>query len=495
MFLTPSAPVLIPLLSRRTVRTRKVPDTDLCYRDATELARLVRSRAISATELLEAHLARIERVNPTLNAIVTCVPELAREAARRVDQALARGEPVGPLAGLPTAVKDLVQTAGVRTTFGSLVYRDHVPEQDALIVERLKAAGAVILGKTNSPEFGAGSQTFNSVFGVTRNPYDPARTCGGSSGGAAVAVASGMIPLADGSDLGASLRNPASFCNVVGLRPSVGRVPIWPTANAWASLSVYGPMARTVADVALMLAAIAGPDARSPISLGEAGAVFARPLERDFRGVRVAWSRDLGGAPVDPQITAVLSPQRRVFEDLGCSVDEDEPDLSGATEAFHVLRAHQFAQRYAPLLEEHRDKLKATVVWNIEEGLRLSQREIARAELLRTDIYHRMRRFFERYAFLLCPVTQVLPFPVEVEYPTEIGGVRLANYIEWLRTCYSITVTGFPAISVPCGFSETGLPVGLQIIGGFRDEFGLLQLAHAFEQATQVGRRRPPAIN
>jgi amidase len=494
MFPTPYASVASFQICWLPHRTQQVSDTDLCYLDATELVRLVRCRTISAIELLEAHLARIARVNPALNAIVTCVPELARATARSVDQALARGEPIGLLAGLPTAVKDLVQTAGVRTTFGSLVYRDHVPEQDALIVERLKSAGAVVLGKSNSPEFGAGSQTFNSVFGVTRNPYDPSRTCGGSSGGAAVAVATGMVPLADGSDLGASLRNPASFCNVVGLRPSVGRVPIWPTANAWASLSVYGPMARTVADVALMLAAIAGPDPRSPISLGEPGAIFARPLERDFQGTRVAWSRDLGGAPVDPPVTKVLESQRHVFAELGCNVDEDEPDLSGATESFHVLRAHQFAQRYASLLDGHRSDMKSTVVWNIEEGLRLTQRDIARAEVQRTEIFHRMRRFFERYEFLLCPVTQVLPFPVEVEYPTEIGGMRLANYIEWLRTCYSITVTGFPAISVPCGFAEAGLPVGIQIVGRFRDEFGVLQLAHAFERATQIGRRRPPGI-
>jgi amidase len=420
------------------------------------------------------------------------VPDAARDAARRVDQALARGEPVGVLAGLPTAVKDLVQTAGVRTTFGSLVYRDHVPNQDALIVERLKSAGAVILGKTNTPEFGAGSQTFNSVFGVTRNPYDLGRTCGGSSGGAAVAVACGMVPVADGSDLGASLRNPASFCNVVGLRPSVGRVPIWPTANAWASLSVYGPMARRVGDVALMLGAIAGPDPRSPLSLDEPGASFARPLARDLKGVRVAWSRDFGGAPVDPAVTSVLEAQRHVFAGLGCVVEEAEPDLGGATEAFHVLRAHQFAQRYAPLLAEHRDKIKATVVWNIEAGLKLTQQEIARAEMLRTEIYHRARTFFERYEFLLGPVAQVLPFPVDTEYPTEIGGARLANYIEWLRSCYSITVTGHPAISVPCGFSASGLPVGIQIVGRARDDFGVLQIAQAFEEATQVGRRRPP---
>jgi len=467
-------------------------DSDLCTRDATELTRLVRTRAISATELLDAHLARIERVNPALNAIVTYVPEVARVTARRIDQALARGDSLGLLAGLPTAVKDLVQTAGVRTTFGSLVYRDHVPDQDALIVERLKAAGAIIVGKTNSPEFGAGSQTFNSVFGATRNPYDLTRTCGGSSGGAAVAVACGMVPVADGSDLGASLRNPASFCNVVGLRPSVGRVPIWPTPNAWASLSVYGPMARTVGDTALMLAALAGPDARSPISLGEPGESFARPLGREFKGIRVAWSRDLGGAPVDPQVTKVLESQRHVFTELGCVVEEDEPDLSGAAEAFHILRAHQFAQRYATLLAAHRDKIKATVVWNIEAGLRLTQQEIARAEMLRTEIYHHARQFFEQYDFLLCPVAQVLPFPIEIEYPTEIGGVRLANYIEWLRTCYAITVTGHPAISVPCGFSDSGLPVGIQIVGRARDDFGVLQLAYAFEQATRFGRRRPP---
>ncbi len=471
-----------------------MPDSDLCDRDATELVRLVRTRAVSATELLDAHLARIARTNPTLNAIVTCVPELARAAAQRTDQALGRGEPAGLLAGLPTAVKDLVPTAGVRTTFGSLVYRDNVPEQDALVVERLKAAGATILGKTNTPEFGAGAQTFNSVFGVTRNPYDPTRTCGGSSGGAAAAVASGMVPVAEGSDLGASLRNPASFCNVVGLRPSVGRVPIWPTANAWASLSVYGPLARTVSDTALMLAALSGPDARSPISLSEPGEIFARPLGREFKGVRVAWSRDLGGAPVAPLVTKVLEAQRHVFAELGCVVAEDEPDLSGATEAFHVLRAHQFAQRYAPLLAEHRDEIKATVVWNIEAGLRLTQEEIARAEMLRTEIYHRARQFFERHQFLLCPVAQVLPFPIEVEYPTEIGGVHLDNYIEWLKTCYAITVTGHPAISVPCGFSDAGLPVGIQIVGRFRDDFGVLQLAHAFEQATQVGRRRPPDL-
>lgn len=470
----------------------RMSDDDLCYRDATELARLVRTREVSAAELVEAHLARIEKANPALNAVVSLAPAQAHETARRIDAALARGGPAGALAGLPTAVKDLIPTAGLRTTFGSLVYRDHVPAEDALIVERLRAAGAIILGKTNTPEFGAGSQTFNAVFGATRNPYDPTKTCGGSSGGAAVAVACGMVPFADGSDLGASLRNPASFCNVVGFRPSVGRVPIWPVANAWASLSVLGPIARTVADVALAMTALAGPDPRVPIALGEPGEAFARPLARDFGGVRVAWSANLGGLPVDARVTRVLESRRGAFADLGCAVEPAEPDLSGAIEAFHVLRAHQFASRYAPLLAEHRALLKPTVVWNIEAGLRLTEPELARAEAQRTEIFHRVRGFFARHAFLACPVVQVPPFPVEIEYPTEIAGVRLANYIEWLASCSSISLVGHPAISVPCGFTDDGLPVGIQIVGRFGDDFGVLQLAHAFEQATGVGRRRPP---
>ncbi|MCC6610872.1 MAG: amidase [Burkholderiales bacterium] len=465
---------------------------DLCLRDATELAHLVRTRAVSCTELLDAHLARIERINPALNAVVSLAPEHARARARQVDQALARGAPADPLAGLPTAVKDLVPTAGLRTTFGSLVYRDHVPAEDALIVERLKAAGAVIVGKTNTPEFGAGAQTFNAIFGATRNPYDPTKTCGGSSGGAAVAVACGMVPFADGSDLAASLRNPASFCNVVGFRPSVGRIPDWPVPNAWATLSVLGPIARTAADCALALTALAGPDPRSPVAIAEPGTMFGRPLERDFRGVRVAWSRDLGGLPVDPRVTRALESQRGTLAALGCVLEDAAPDFSGATEAFRALRAHEFASRYAPLLERHRDRLKATVVWNIEAGLRLTAGEIARAESARTEIFHRARRFFERHAFLACPTVQVPPFPLEVEYPTEIDGVRLASYFEWLASCYRITLIGHPAISVPCGFTDDGLPVGLQIVGRFGDDFGVLQMAHSFEQATGVGKRRPP---
>jgi amidase len=379
----------------------------------------------------------------------------------------------------------------VRTTFGSPIFERFVPEQDALIVERLKGAGAISVGKTNTPEFGAGSQTFNEVFGETLNPYDTTKTCGGSSGGAAVALACGMLPIADGSDMGGSLRNPASFCNVVGFRPSPGRVPTWPDV-APSPLSVEGPMARTVQDAALMLSAMAGPDGRSPISIEEPGSVFARSLERDFGGARVAWSRDLGGLPVDPRVTAVLDGQRRVFEDLGCVVEEAEPDFAGADEVFKVLRAWRFELAYGELLEEHRHEMKDTVVWNIEEGRRLTGPQVGRAERLRAELYHRVRVFMETYEFLVLPVAQVPPFDVKERYVTQINGEEMGTYIDWMRSCYYVTVTGLPAISVPCGFTPEGLPVGVQIVGRHRDDFGVLQLAHAFEGATGFWKRRPP---
>jgi amidase len=386
----------------------------------------------------------------------------------------------------------MVDTAGIRTTYGSPIYRDHVPVRDTLLVERLKAAGAITLGKTNTPEFAAGSQTFNPVFGATLNPYDTSKTCGGSSGGAAVAVACGMLPFADGSDLGASLRNPGNFCNVVGLRPTPGRVPSFPTGNIWAPLSVTGPIARTVEDTAFLFSAMCGPDLRAPLSVAEPGKVFARPLGRNFRKVRIAWSRDLGGLPVDAGVAGVLEAQRKVFTSMGCAIEDAEPDLTGADEAFHVLRALGFVEKYGALLKTHRAQIKDTVIWNIEEGLKLAPERIARANLLRTQAYQRMREFLERYEFLVLPVNQVPPFPVTQPYVTEINGVKLDNYIDWMKTCYLITVTTHPAISVPAGFTDQGLPVGIQIVGRFRDDFGVLQLAHAFEQATGAWRRRPP---
>jgi amidase len=465
---------------------------DLCFLTAVELAGRIARREVSVTEVVRAHLAQIERVNGKVNAVVTLTAERALEEARARDEALARGQAPGPLFGLPVVHKDLVPTRGIRTTYGSPIYRDHVPDEDALIVERLRAAGAVTLGKSNTPEFGAGSQTFNEVFGRTLNPYDVTKTCGGSSGGAAVALACGMVPIADGSDMGGSLRNPAAFCNVVGLRSAPGRVPFWPNESAWLPFSVQGPMARTVADVALLLSAIAGPDPRSPIAIREPGERFRAPLGRDFKGVRVAWSRDLGGLPIDRRVTATLETQRRTLETLGCVIEDGQPDFDGARQIFQTWRAVAFAAKYGPLLAQHRHQMKDTVVWNIEQAGKLSARDVGDAETKRTALYHRVRVFMERHEFLVLPTTQVPPFDVTQPYVTEIDGVRLPTYIDWMRACSDITVTGLPAISVPGGFTAEGLPVGLQIVGRHQDEWGVLQLAHAFEQVTNFGRRRPP---
>jgi amidase len=466
--------------------------TELCFKDAVELARLLRAREISATEVMTAFLGQIKRVNPQVNAICTFIgEEAAMRAAKEADERVAKGHAPGPLHGLPHAVKDLVATAGIRTTQGSPIYQDFVPTEDALMVQRLKAAGAIIIGKTNTPEFGAGSHTFNPVFGVTRNPYDLSKTCGGSSGGAAAALACGMLPLADGSDLGGSLRNPAAFCNVVGFRVSPGRVPAYPSENVWNQLPVLGPMARTVADAALLLSVQAGPDARAPISLAEPGWLFARPLARDFRGVRIAWSRNLGRYPVQPAINEVCDKARPVFAALGCEVEDSEPDFSDADEIFQTLRAWSMAQARNEDLQHHRALLKDTVIWNTEKGLTLSGLDVSRAELKRTELYQRVHEFMGRYEFLVLPVTQVAPFPVETEWVREINGVKMETYIDWMASCYAITLTGLPAISVPCGFTKDGLPVGLQIVGRHQQDFAVLQLAYAFEQATQYGKTRP----
>jgi amidase len=433
-----------------------------------------------------AHLDRIARVNPGVNAIVTLVADRAMACARAADEALARGEAIGPLHGLPIAHKDLQITKGIRTTFGSPIYKDFIPEEDSLLVERSRQAGAILVGKTNTPEFGAGSQTFNPVFGATRNPYDTTRTCGGSSGGGAVALACGMLPLADGSDMGGSLRNPASFCGVVGLRPSAGRVPTWPARLGWSPLSVDGPMARSVPDVALFLSAIAGPDPRSPLALGESGGGFAGPLDRDVKGVRIAWWKDLGGLPFDSAVTQAVNAQRALFESLGCVVEEAEPDFAGADEAFKTLRAVAFAAGYRELAATHGSQVKDTILWELERAERINANDVAEAEMTRTELYHRVRRFFERHDFFVLPTVQVPPFDVNQPYPTVVAGVPMTSYIDWMKSCYYISIVGSPAISVPCGFTPDGLPIGLQIVARHRDEWGLLQIAHAFEQAADL---------
>ena len=459
---------------------------DIVSKPARTLARLLRSRKLSRVEAMRAFIARIEAVNPEVNAIVTFLPEQALAEAKKLDRKPGRGaKPAGPLAGLPIAYKDMIETKGIRTTYGSPIFADNVPAYDQLLVERLRAAGAITLGKTNTPEFAAGSQTFNPVFGTTVNPYDLDKTCGGSSGGAAVAVACRMLPFADGSDLGGSLRNPASFCGVVGFRPTPGRVPSYPAQDAWNTMSVLGPIARTAEDAAFLFSAMAGPDIRSPISITEDGARFARPLTRDFRKVRVAWSTNLGGLPVDRRVLEVLARQRRVLESMGCVVEDAEPDLSGADEVFVTLRANSFAMRFKELLEKRRGDIKDTVIGNIEKGLALSGPDVGRAIARRTTIFQRMSSFMESYEFLCLPVSQVPPFPATTPYVTAIDGVRLPTYIDWMKSCYHITCTSHPAISVPAGFTgdDKPLPVGLQIVGRYRDDFGVLQMAHAFEAA------------
>src|SRR5262249_10035447 len=319
---------VVPLLRSTSQAESRASPT--CFMSALEIAQLIRTKKLSAREALALHLKQIERVNPKVNAIVTLVPEMAAAEAAKGDEMQAHKEMLGPLHGLPVAHKDLMETRGIRTTFGSPLYKDYIPTEDDIVVDRMRRAGAIIIGKTNTPEFGAGSQTFNKVFGATYNPYDLTKTCGGSSGGAAVALACGLVPVATGSDTGGSLRNPAAFCNVVGFRPSIGRVPNPKVAFAWSTLSTSGCLGRSVADLAFVLSTIAGPDSRAPLSINEPGERFARPLDRSFKGVRVAWFKDLGGAPFDSRVRAIVDGHRATFESLGCIVEQAEPDFSPA---------------------------------------------------------------------------------------------------------------------------------------------------------------------
>ena len=469
--------------------------SDLCFATATELLKLIRNRSVSVYEVVQAHVEQIEKLNPLVNAVVTFLPEEALAKAKKIDQLLAKGKPVGRLVGLPIAHKDSFATSGIKTTQGSPIFCHDIPDQDSLIIERLKKAGAITLGKTNLPEFGAGSQTYNEVFGETLNPYDLTKTCGGSSGGSAVALACGMQPIADGSDMGGSLRNPANYCNVVGLRPSPGRIPSWPSSTAWFPISVVGPMARTVADIALIMSAIAGPDHRSPISISESADIFQQPMQRDFSKSRIAWLGNLGQLPVEYNVMSVLESQRSIFEDLSGDVIDACPDFSGADQIFKTWRAWKFSLDLGSLLVDHRHQMKETVIWNIEQGQRLLGTDLAEAEIKRTELYHRIRNFMIQFEFMILPVSQLPPFEIQTRYPTQINAEPMGTYIDWMKSCYYITVTGLPAISIPCGFTEDGLPVGVQIVGRHQDDFGLLQFAYAFEQATRFGEIRPPIAN
>ncbi len=466
--------------------------SDLCFMSAVDLAALIRARKLSAREVMAAHLEQINRLNPRINAIVARLDdEQCLALADAADERTVRGGPLPPLHGLPTAFKDLQPAVGFPFTRGSTIYRDAMPAEDSVLVERMRGAGAIPIGKTNVPELGMGSHTYNKVYGTTVNPFDQTRTAGGSSGGAAAALASGMLPIADGSDLGGSLRNPANFNNIVGMRPSVGLVPSAPNLFPLLGFGVEGPMARTVADTALLLGVMAGPDSRDPGCGPSDPSVFRGPLERDFRGARIAWCPDLGGLPVDAAVRTILDGQRKTLETLGCIVEDACPDLSDAESIFLTIRRFRSAAAYGPLLEQFRDQLKPEAAGEIEAGLALTGTDVARAMIEHGQLLERVRRFQEQYDFIVSVVNQLPPFDAALDWPKAIDGVKMEHYIAWMKSAYWITVTFRPAISVPAGFTPEGLPVGLQIVGRLRDDFGVLQLAHAFEQATMVGRTRP----
>jgi amidase len=470
-------------------------EEELCFAQASELVALYRRRKVSPLEVVRAVLERIETVNPRLNAYCTVAGEQAVAAARKATAAIGKkGARLGPLHGVPVSIKDLTPTKGIRTTWGSKIFEHHVPDADALVVERLKAAGAIVLGKTNTPEFGAGANTFNAVFGATRNPWNPELTCGGSTGGGAVALATGLGPLAQGSDLGGSLRLPAAFCGVVGLRTSPGCVPVWPIATAWDNLSVQGPMARTVADTALMLSTIVGPDPRVPISYPvDTRALLAAVRAPSVKGLRVAWGGDLGITPLDHEVRRVSEASLDVFRKLGARVEAAHPAFTEVGEIVRTSRGASMAARHHDRLAQWKPVMQDNLVRNIEQGLALTPAEIGQGERLRTDLYHRVRTFMERFDLILTPTAAVPPFPVEMTSgPREINGVQMRHYIQWALLTYAFTVISAPAISVPCGFTRDGLPVGLQIAGRWHDEAGVLRAAAAFEQAAPWGHLRPP---
>jgi len=470
---------------------------DVCFIPASELARLYRARRASPLEVMQAVLARIDAVNPELNAYVTVARESALAEARRATRMLGRKSiTLPPLHGVPVSIKDLVATRGIRTTRGSLIYKDDVPEDDDLVVQRLKAAGAIVVGKTNTPEFGSGGNTYNAVFGATRNPWNPALSCGGSSGGAAVAVATGMGPIAQGSDLGGSLRTPAAFCGVVGFRTTPGLIPVYPRTLIWDALGVNGPIARTVADAALMLVALAGPDDRAPLSYEVDTSRFTRAVKApSIKGWRVAWTPDLDGLiPVDEEVCRVAHDAVRAVRSLGARVETACPDFSDVPEIVRGTRGLSMVALHANKLPKWREHMQKELVADIEQGLALTPREIARSEALRTELWQRVRAFMETRDLLILPTVAVPPFPVEQPCPTVINGRKPEHYTQWFWLTYGITLTGLPAISVPCGFTRSGLPVGLQIVGRRRQEAAVLRAAAAFEAASPWSDHIPPVV-
>lgn len=468
--------------------------TDLCFTPARTLARMIRDREVSAREVMQAFLVQIARHNPTLNAIVAKRPdEECLAFAGQADRA--SSGTAGPLHGVPIAFKDHEPAAGLAWTNGSRIFKDRIASEDSVLVERLRRAGAVPIGKTNISEFTMGSQTYNDVYGTTLNPWDTTKTAGGSSGGAAAAVAAGMLPFADGSDLGGSLRNPASFNSLVALRPTVGLVPNAPVAFPLIEFLSKGIIARTVDDVAFGLGCIAGADGRDPRTWPSDPSVFSAFAPRDVRGLRIAWCPDLGGLPLDPRVRAVIDRQRQTFQDLHCIVENAAPDLREADDVFLTLRTWMSAHTLGPLLDTQRDLMKPEAIWQIEQGRLVTADDLARAMHAHTRLLERLGGFLARYDFIVCATVQVPPFEATLTWPRDVDGVPMEHYVAWMRSAYRISTTLGPAISVPAGFTTDGLPVGLQIVAAPRRDLAVLELARAFEGASGVGQPRPVGIS
>jgi len=471
---------------------------DLCFTPATELSRLYRSRKVSPLEVMRAVLERLDRVNPLVNAVVTLDREAALREARRATAALTRrSAALRPLHGIPVGIKDVTPTKGMRTTFGSKLFEDHIPMEDAAVVERLKAAGAIVLGKTNTPEFAFGPNTVNDVFGATRNPWNLALSAGGSSGGSAAALATGMCPIAQGTDLGGSLRGPAALCGVVGFRTTPGLIPRYPEVLAWDSYSVEGPMARTVGDAALMLSVMAGPaDPRSPMNYNTDTKPFLAAVKQpSVKGSRIAWSPDLGGlVTVDPEIASACEASAGMFRKLGARVERASVDMHDVPDIVALTRGFLMVARHADKVERWRDQLQAGLVENTSQGLGLTSRDVARGELLRTQLWNRVRAFFETRDLWLTPTAAVPPFPIELPHAMEIGGKPAGKTLQRSYLTYAFSLLGLPALSVPCGFTRDGLPIGLQIIGPPRHEAAVLRAAAAFEAAQPWAHRIPPVL-
>lgn len=462
------------------------------FTPARDVAKHIQKQEFSSREVLESYLAQIKHVNPDVNALVSLNVEQALREADKIDTKIDAGQKIKPFLGLPIAIKDNHHAIGFPTTYGSLGLKDNLATEDDLIVERLKKAGAYVIGKTNIPEFASGSHTFNKLFGITRNPYNLDRSAGGSSGGAAAAVASGMMPFADGSDNGGSLRNPAAFNNVVGFRPSPGRVPEYPKAAAFTTQSVQGTITRDVKDAAFMMSVMSGPDSRSPISIEETNDIFLNDLEKDVTGYRIAWSTDFGGTlPVEPDIQDNLRKQVEVFAELGCEIEEICPDFTGAEEVFHTFRTWELQLSNEDIVTKFKESIKPDFIRNFNEAYELRGIDIGKAEYLRTQLFHRMRVFFDKYDALILPVTQVSPFDADLEYPATINDTHMETYMDWMRSCFYVSAPGNPAISVPGGFTSEGLPIGLQIVGPYRGDIKVLQIAYAYEQATGFGKIHP----